>query len=144
MTRHSTTKGYIYCLSNRSFKQNVFKVGFTVHNPYLRADQLYKTGVPTPFDIVFAKHVHDYTDKEKKLHTILDNCKYRINPKREFFECSIQVVKSMFDLMEGEYVECQKDSVRKLHVSKEKVKTKEKTIRKSILRKAKQNVQYKI
>ena len=44
---------YVYCLSNSSFCPNILKVGWTRNNPAYRANQLYTTGIPTPFKIEF-------------------------------------------------------------------------------------------
>ena len=44
---------YVYCMSNKSFSNDLVKIGWTTNKPTLRAQQLYTTGVPTPFKIEF-------------------------------------------------------------------------------------------
>lgn len=105
ITKVVKSKGFIYCLTNPSFKANIYKVGFTVNDPSLRADQLYKTGVPTPFKILFAKEVEDYQQKEHLLHQIMEACGKRVNTQREFFECDASIIKNLFKLIDGTWHE---------------------------------------
>ena len=92
-------KGYIYCVSNPSFKANIFKIGYTTMNLNKRIKSLYKTGVPTKFVINFAKTVNKCYTHEQNIHVQLD--KYRVNPSREFFKCPLQTIKSAFENIEG-------------------------------------------
>ena len=92
-------KGYIYCVSNPSFKANIFKIGYTTMNLNKRINSLYKTGVPTKFVINFAKTVNKCHTHEQELHVLLD--KYRFNPSREFFKCPLQTIKSAFENIDG-------------------------------------------
>ena len=91
--------GYVYCLSNPSFAESMYKIGFTKNNPYMRARQLNTTGVPTPFKVEMAKRVCNYRDKEIKIHKFL--AKYRVNNNREFFNIALSEIKNIFDLMDG-------------------------------------------
>ena len=93
------TKGFIYCISNPSFKANIYKIGFTTVNLHKRMRSLYKTGVPTKFVINFAKMVKKCREAEKDIHVKL--AKQRVNPSREFFECPLQNIKRIFDKVEG-------------------------------------------
>jgi hypothetical protein len=93
------TKGYIYCLSNPSFKPNLYKIGYTTMNLNKRINALYKTGVPTKFVINFAKTVKQCRLTEHDIHNKLK--KMRINPSREFFKCPLPNIKSVFDKIEG-------------------------------------------
>ena len=92
-------KGYIYCVSNPSFKANIFKIGYTTMNLNKRIKSLYKTGVPTKFVINFAKTVNKCYTHEQNIHVQLH--KYRVNPSREFFKCPLQTIKSAFENIEG-------------------------------------------
>ena len=92
-------KGYIYCVSNPSFKVNIFKIGYTTMNLNKRINSLYKTGVPTKFVINFAKTVNKCHTHEQEIHVLLD--KYRFNPSREFFKCPLQTIKSAFENIDG-------------------------------------------
>ena len=94
-------KGYIYCVSNPSFKADMYKIGFTTQNLQKRILSLYKTGVPTKFVINFAKMVKRCREAEHDIHMKLK--KLRVNPSREFFQCPLKNIKSIFDKVEGEW-----------------------------------------
>lgn len=49
-----------------------------------RMSQLYSTGVPLPFECVYAVEVENCSDVEQALHIAFNPS--RINPKREFFD----------------------------------------------------------
>ena len=97
--------GYIYCLSNPTFGENIYKIGFTKRTPAERAAELHTTGIAMPFKIEFAKKVRDYKGKEKSIHTFLElnDPKYRINKNREFFKIKLELVKALFDIIDGEW-----------------------------------------
>ena len=84
----------------------LLKIGM-IHNadertPLDRAKELYKTGVPLPFDLEFAKKVSNPKQKETLLHALLSQYTERPNPLREFFRVSPEEVKTFFGLMDGE------------------------------------------
>lgn len=85
--------GYVYALKNKSLKNNIIKIGETSRTPNIRAKEIYSgaTGVPEPFDVVYACSVCDCKLAEIKIHEILDS--YRVNQKREFFAISMIIVK---------------------------------------------------
>jgi len=100
MDKLSEEIGYIYCLSNESYK-DTYKIGFTKNDPLTRMVQLNTTGLLYPFKLEFAKQVKNHQDKEKKLHLIFD--KYRVNKNREFFKIELKEIKQLFDLIDGEW-----------------------------------------
>ena len=84
---------YVYCMSNTSFCPNMVKVGWTRNNPALRANQLFTTGVPTPFVVEFmilTAHGHDL---ERRIHNHLAKC--RVSGSREFFNISISDLRNV-------------------------------------------------
>jgi hypothetical protein len=93
--------GFIYCISNPSFKADIYKIGFTTQNLQKRILSLYKTGVPTKFEIIFAKMVKRCRETEHEIHVKLK--KLRVNPSREFFLCPLKTIKGVFDKVEGEW-----------------------------------------
>ncbi len=105
---------WIYCMSHPNYferRHEVFvpllKIGITTKDPHERARQLFATGVPNPFQLVFARWVFYSRHKEKKLHAILG--KYRSNNSREFFAMSEKVCRDHFELFDGEWykgIEC--------------------------------------
>ena len=101
MTEDTKQTGYVYCMSNPSMP-GILKVGMTTRTPEDRAKELFKTGLPTPFKVEFAKLVSEPKKKETTLHLLLEQYTERVNAKREFFRVSPEIVKTFFDLMDGE------------------------------------------
>lgn len=94
--------GYVYCLSNPSYKENILKIGYTLKStPEERAKSLYKTGIPTPFVVEFYIQVENPRKKEGEIHKLFDCLGYRCNKKREFFNVNIDVVKQVFLIANG-------------------------------------------
>ena len=126
--------GYIYCLSNQSYGNSVYKIGFTTKLPQDRAKQLYKTGVPTPFHVEESVYVSNYKEKERIVHDMLQS--HRINNGREFFKIPIDKVRQIFSLMQGAVMSS------KPAVMCNKPRNTYKPCRKSLRRKAKKNITY--
>lgn len=83
-TEYKTQKeGYIYLLSNKSFKKNLYKIGLTTRDVEERINELYTTGVPCKFEIEFKVEVNNLYNIEKAIHHELR--KYRFDNEREFF-----------------------------------------------------------
>jgi hypothetical protein len=59
--------------------------------------QLYSTGVPEPFDVLFACDVKNHSKVEKALHNILRS--HRPNPSREFFNVPSEIVTPILQLL---------------------------------------------
>jgi len=95
--------GWIYCMINPCMP-GLVKVGMTKSPkrlPSIRANELFTTGVPLPFEVVLKKLVINPVAKETSLHNLLSKYSERINSGREFFKVSIDVVKDFFDLIDG-------------------------------------------
>ena len=98
------TDGYIYCFSNPSMP-GILKVGMTERTPEARLSEANASDTwrpPTPYKIEFAKKVSNPSQKEKTLHTLLEQYTDRIHLRREFFRVSQEEVRKFFDLMDGE------------------------------------------
>lgn len=98
------TEGYIYCFSNVSMP-GILKIGMTDRTPEIRLSEANSSDTwrpPTPYKIEFAKKVKNAIQKEKTLHILLEQYTSRINPRREFFNVSIEEIIKFFDLMDGE------------------------------------------
>ena len=76
-------EGTVYVLTNEAMK-GLVKIGKTTRDVSLRLADLYTTGVPLPFDCVYAAKVKDVDETEKAFHEAFEPS--RINTKREFFE----------------------------------------------------------
>lgn len=103
--------GYIYCFSNNSLCDGLLKIGMTSRTPEERlSDANTDTWIPAPFKIEFAKKVKNALKIEKAIHAIL--AEYRIKGK-EFFRVSIEHVREIFDIIDGEVWTESTDSVIK-------------------------------
>ena len=94
--------GWIYCLSNPSYKKDLFKIGITLRTPPERAKDLSRTsGVPQSFVVEFAKWVKNPKKKEKDVHTYMSRAYDRPEPNREFFIAPKQNIKLLFEIFDG-------------------------------------------
>lgn len=82
----ATNQQYVYVMSNPAFDSDVLKIGWTADHPSVRAQELYTTGVPTPFSVKFAIITGDGHNLERQIHAKLDS--FRLNSNREFFKIS--------------------------------------------------------
>lgn len=87
----------VYVLTNPAMP-GLVKIGKTTQLEVKeRMKQLYGTGVPLPFDCVFACQVSDSSEVEKALHFAFGN--NRINPNREFFKIEAERVIAILKLL---------------------------------------------
>jgi len=93
--------GIIYILTNPAMP-GIVKIGKTAREIETRLGELYTTGVPVPFECVFAGKVSDIDKVEKAFH--LAFAPYRINPKREFFQIEAEQAIAMLEIMTTEDV----------------------------------------
>ncbi len=78
------------------------KIGMTMEDPELRAAELSSvTGIPTAFVVAIRLRVVNPRKKEKAVHELLTQLGYRVNGKREFFNCQLSIVGLLFDIMDG-------------------------------------------
>ena len=97
-------QGYVYVLSNECFNSDdIFKIGYTTRDPDTRVKELSNTSVFADFHIVLCKKVDNCKKVENILHTLLN--KYRINNGKEFFKVDLNILKVIFDALEGDYYE---------------------------------------
>ncbi len=93
--------GIVYCLRNAAMPGYV-KIGFTISDLETRMRQLDTTGVPLPFECVYALEVNEPRTKEQLLHKVFDRT--RVRASREFFEIGQQHVEAAMRLMGGKDV----------------------------------------
>ena len=113
-----TDIGYISCMTNPAFKDGLVKIGLTMRTPEERRRELASTGVPLPFVVEFAKRVFNPAEKEKCLHSILED--KRINADREFFFCPVAEVRALFEMYEGPWWETPKDERKEAREEEER------------------------
>lgn len=75
--------GYVYVMLNPAFP-NLIKIGRTLRNSQDRATELYTTGTPERFVVLYEVLVDDCIEVEALLHDYFSDSRY--NNNREFFE----------------------------------------------------------
>jgi hypothetical protein len=76
--------------------QNLCKIGYTYKEVLMRAKELWTTGCPYPFDVIFCIKVKNPHKYELLIHNKLNN--YRTHKSREFFECNPVEIISYFKM----------------------------------------------
>ncbi|SFX48485.1 T5orf172 domain-containing protein [Paracoccus pantotrophus] len=76
------SKGYVYILKNPSMP-GLLKIGKTTRSVQQRCDELWQTGVPTPFEVVAEYYSPDCHELERNVHQSLAD--KRVSEMREFF-----------------------------------------------------------
>jgi hypothetical protein len=93
--------GYVYCMANDAMP-GLVKIGMTCEDPEHRARELSSaTGVPYPFRVIVSKKVVNPRAKESAIHELLSALGFRVNEKREFFNCALGIVDLLFALIDG-------------------------------------------
>lgn len=59
------------------------------------------TGVPSPFCVAISKRIVKPREKERAIHELLSSLGFRVNDKREFFNCSMNIVGLLFAVVDG-------------------------------------------
>jgi hypothetical protein len=80
-------KGYVYILTNPSFKDDWVKIGKSSREVNVRSKELDNTAVPLPFSIFATLRTPKYNEAEKFIHKMIDLVApdIRIRKGREFF-----------------------------------------------------------
>lgn len=84
------TAGYVYILTNPSFRKDWVKIGMTERPVNIRSKELDNTAVPLPFEIYATLKTSDRFKIENLLHGAIDSIdpNRRIRKNREFFNIS--------------------------------------------------------
>ena len=82
--------GYVYILTNPSYKDDIVKIGLTSGTVEKRMKELQTTGVPTPFEKYASIKTSKFREVERFIHHSLSLLSEgsRINENREFFHIS--------------------------------------------------------
>ena len=81
--------GYVYILTNPSFKEDWVKIGKSSRPVDIRSKELDNTAVPRPFEIYATLKTIKYEQVEKLIHKTIDRLTdLRIRQNREFFNVS--------------------------------------------------------
>lgn len=78
--------GYVYILTNPSFREDWVKIGKSSRPVDVRSKELDNTAVPLPFEIYATLRTSKYNEVEKLVHKTIDRLTdLRIRQNREFF-----------------------------------------------------------
>ena len=92
--------GYVYILTNPSFREDWVKIGMSSRPVDVRSKELYNTAVPLPFEIYATLKTVMYQEAERLIHRDLERfVNLRINKDREFFnvepEKALEILKDV-------------------------------------------------
>lgn len=78
--------GYVYILTNPSFREDWVKIGMSSRPVNIRSKELDNTAVPLPFEIYATMKTVKYVEAERLVHRYIERfTKLRIRDSREFF-----------------------------------------------------------
>ena len=81
--------GYVYILTNPSFKDDWIKIGKSSRPVDIRSKELDNTATPLPFEVYATLKTDKYNEVERLIHKTIDRLTdLRIRQSREFFNIS--------------------------------------------------------
>ena len=96
-TMSHNEKGYVYILTNPSFREDWVKIGKSARAIDVRAKELDNTAVPLPFEIFATLETKKYGEVEKLVHKTIDRLTdLRIRQNREFFNIEPKIALDIF------------------------------------------------
>lgn len=92
-----TETGYVYILTNPSFREDWVKIGKSTRPVDIRSKELDNTAVPLPFEIFATMKTRKFNEVEKLVHKTIDRLTdLRIRQNREFFNVDPKVALDIF------------------------------------------------
>ncbi|MBE6177303.1 MAG: GIY-YIG nuclease family protein [Rikenellaceae bacterium] len=89
--------GYVYILTNPSFKEDWVKIGKSSRPVDIRSKELDNTAVPLPFEIYATLKTVKYSEVEKLIHHYIERfTNLRIRNNREFFNVAPEEALAIF------------------------------------------------
>ncbi len=89
--------GYVYILTNPSFRNDWIKIGKSSRPVDVRSKELDNTAVPLPFEIFAVMKTVKYSEVEKLVHKTIDRLTdLRIRQNREFFNVNPHIALDIF------------------------------------------------
>lgn len=89
--------GYVYILTNDSFREDWIKIGKSSRPVDIRSKELDNTAVPLPFSIYATLQTSKFNEVEKLVHKTIDRLTdLRIRQNREFFNVAPDVALDIF------------------------------------------------
>lgn len=98
-------QGYVYILTNPSFREDWVKIGKSSRPVDVRSKELDNTAVPLPFEIYATLKTSKFDKVEKQIHKQIDRLTdLRIRQNREFFNIApsvaLDIMRDIADLLE--------------------------------------------
>jgi hypothetical protein len=98
-------RGYVYILTNPSFREDWVKIGKSSRPVDVRSKELDNTAVPLPFEIYATLKTEKYDKVEKQIHKQIDRLTdLRIRQNREFFniqpDMALDIMRDVADLLD--------------------------------------------
>ena len=98
-------KGYVYILTNPSFREDWVKIGKSSRPVDVRSKELDNTAVPLTFEVYATLYTSKYSKVEKQIHKQIDRLTdLRIRQNREFFNIAptvaLDIMRDMADLLD--------------------------------------------
>jgi hypothetical protein len=87
MNEEAVGFGYVYVLTNKSFRDDWVKIGYSSRIPDIRSKELDNTAVPLPYEVYATLKTKKYKEAESLIHSFIRklNPTLRIRESREFF-----------------------------------------------------------
>ena len=114
--------GYVYILTNPSFREDWVKIGKSSRPVDVRSKELDNTAVPLPFEIFATMKTVKYNEAEKLVHRYIERfTNLRIRNNREFFnvqpEEALEIFREVAMLLDdAEICEVHKEGLKALEV----------------------------
>lgn len=104
------TIGYVYILTNPSFREDWVKIGKSSRPVDVRSKELDNTAVPLPFEIFATLRTSKYNEVEKLVHKTIDRLTdLRIRQNREFFnvrpDVALDILKDIASTLDDAEIE---------------------------------------
>lgn len=103
--KEEDNKGYVYILTNPSFREDWVKIGKSARPVDIRSKELDNTAVPLPFEIYATLKTAKYDKVEKQIHKQIDRLTdLRIRQNREFFNIApsvaLDIMRDIADILD--------------------------------------------
>lgn len=116
-------EGYVYILTNPSFREDWVKIGKSSRPVDVRSKELDNTAVPLPFEIYATLKTAKFDKVEKQIHRLTD---LRIRQNREFFNIApsvaLDIMRDIADLLDDSELAVYVDGKPVISKSKEEDK----------------------
>lgn len=111
-------KGYVYILTNPSFRNDWVKIGKSAREVNVRSKELDNTAVPLPFEVYAWLQTSKYNEVEMLVHKTIDRLTdLRIRQNREFFnvppEQAYDILKDIAMTLDDAVLWCKDDKEEK-------------------------------